>query len=227
MFLNEIATLNFQSDSGDKFYQKVRSSSQGAVWVKVVRFAKPKSNIVLTVQREHGVKDLALHLSCTLWGTAHPKPLVQTHSGDDGIASVRWLLPLGQGGGGNDADPATQCQEIAQQLEPWVSHPLYNSFPLLLSALALSLPVSLATAFVRVTLQCLLLFGQSLWAHLLLALHLSSLSGPSEHLLLPLCFNSSVEFPSTPLALSLSLLLPTSWAGFLPLKLGWWVDVSS
>lgn len=63
--------------------------------------------MVLTVQREHGVKDLALHLSCTLRGTAHPQPLVQTHGCDDGITSVRRLLPLGQGGGGDDADPTT------------------------------------------------------------------------------------------------------------------------
>lgn len=74
------------------------------------------SNVVLTIQREHGVKDLALHLSRTLWGTAHPQPLVQTHSRDDGIAGVRWLLPLGQGSCGDDANPATQRQKVTQQL---------------------------------------------------------------------------------------------------------------
>lgn len=83
----------------------------------------PKSDVVLTVQREHGVKDLALHLSCTLRGAAHPKPLVQTHGSDDGIAGVRRLLPLGQGGGGDDADPTAQSQEITQELETRVGHP--------------------------------------------------------------------------------------------------------
>lgn len=64
------------------------------------------AEMILTVQREHGVKDLALHLSCALRGAAHPQTLVQTHGGDDGVAGVRRLLPLGQRGGGDDADPA-------------------------------------------------------------------------------------------------------------------------
>lgn len=88
------------------------------VWAWVNHFSA-----VLTVQREHGVEDLALHLSRTLRCTAHPQPFVQTYSSDDGITGVRRLLPLRQSRGGDDADPATQGQEITQQLETWVGHP--------------------------------------------------------------------------------------------------------
>lgn len=88
----------------------------------MVTFVERCFFVILTVQWKHGVKDLALHLSSTLRGTAHPQPLVQTHSGDDSISSVGWLLPLGQGGGGDDTDPAAQCQKIPQQLETWVGH---------------------------------------------------------------------------------------------------------
>lgn len=89
------------------------------------------SEAVLTVQREHGVEDLALHLSGTLRGAAHPQPLVQPHSRDDGISCVRRLLPLRQGGGGDDADPAAKCQEVTQELETRVGHPcLLRTFSL-------------------------------------------------------------------------------------------------
>lgn len=79
-----------------------------------LRTRAEKSTIILTVQREHGVKDLALHLPRALRGAAHPQPLVETHGCNDGVASVRRLLPLGQRGGRNDADPAAQSQEVAQ-----------------------------------------------------------------------------------------------------------------
>lgn len=85
---------------------------QYAIYLNRKSISHKNSNMVLTVQREHGVKDLALHLSCTLRGAAHPQPLIKTHGCDDSIACVRRLLPLGQGGGGDDANPTTQCKEI-------------------------------------------------------------------------------------------------------------------
>lgn len=80
------------------------------------------SPLILTIQRQQRVVHLALHLPCTLRSTRHPQAFIQTHCSDDGIASVGRLFPLGQGCGGDDANPAAKCQEVPQQLETRVGH---------------------------------------------------------------------------------------------------------
>lgn len=70
-----------------------------------------------TVQGEQRVVELALHLPGALGGAGHPEPFIEAHGGDDGVACVGRLLPLRQGCASNDAHPATQGQEVAQELE--------------------------------------------------------------------------------------------------------------
>lgn len=176
------------------------------------------SNIVLTVQREHGVKDLALHLPCALRGTAHPQPLVETHGRDDGITSIWWLLPLGQGSGGDDSDPSTQRQKITQQLETWIGHP------------SLVLSLCFLSGFFS---PCLIRNGFSfftggLWCQ---ARSLSSLCGHTCDLFhcslnylvpvsIPFCLFALTGICRTLLFFLVSnsvlLFLSTSWVGFFP-----------
>lgn len=75
-----------------------------------------------TFQGEQGVVELALHLTGALGGTGHPEPFVEAHGRDDGVARVGGLLPLREGCAGDDAHPAPQGQEVAQELEARVGH---------------------------------------------------------------------------------------------------------
>lgn len=75
-----------------------------------------------TFQGEQRVIELALHLTSALGGTGHPESFIEAYGSDDGVARVGGLLPLREGCAGDDAHPATQSQEVAQELKARVGH---------------------------------------------------------------------------------------------------------
>lgn len=78
---------------------------------------------MLTRQLEKGVENLALHLSCALYGTGHPEAFIDGLGRHNVVPRVGGGLPLGHGRADHDANPADESQDEAQHLEPAISHP--------------------------------------------------------------------------------------------------------
>ena len=85
--------------------------------------AQMKSDwVLLTVQLQDGVVDLALELPGALEGAGHPQSLVHGHSCDDVVPDVRGHLPLRQNGPDDQPHDANERQEETQQLDTGVGH---------------------------------------------------------------------------------------------------------
>lgn len=76
----------------------------------------------VTGQRQHGVVDLALHLSGALLHTIHPQALPEDLRRDDVVPDESRDLPHGQGTDDDVSQKADGCQEDAEDLKTCRSH---------------------------------------------------------------------------------------------------------